>query len=121
MDDRVWISRRAARVLLVDAADRVLLIHGFDPDTPERRYWVTVGGGLDPGETAAEAGVRELSEETGLTLQPSDLGEPVWTDVDEFPFEGRWYRQSQQLFLARVPSWVPDRARLDDVERRSTG
>src|SRR6266542_2421215 len=38
------IMRRAARVLLVDAADRVLLLRGFDPETPDLRYWFTLVG-----------------------------------------------------------------------------
>jgi 8-oxo-dGTP pyrophosphatase MutT (NUDIX family) len=119
MDDRIWISRRAARVLLVDAAGRVLLFHGFDPNDPGHRYWFTVGGGLEPDESAAEGGARELYEETGLAMLPADLGEPVWQDVTEFPFEGRWYRQDQDYFLVRVPSWTVDVSHFDAAELRS--
>jgi 8-oxo-dGTP pyrophosphatase MutT (NUDIX family) len=119
MTERVRISRRAARVLLVDGADRVLLFRGFDPTTPDDRYWFTVGGGIDPGETAAEAGVRELREETGLVLSPAELGEPVWHDVDEFPIEDTWYHQEQEFFLARVPRWEVDNSGWDAVERRT--
>jgi 8-oxo-dGTP pyrophosphatase MutT (NUDIX family) len=114
------IMRRAARVLLVDAADRVLLLRGFDPDTPHRRYWFTVGGGLDPGESPAEGAARELFEETGLPVSPHEFDEPVWHEVTEFPFEGRRYRQEQDFYLVRVDSWEVDLSRLDDVERRST-
>ncbi|TML29501.1 MAG: NUDIX domain-containing protein, partial [Actinobacteria bacterium] len=59
------IPRRASRVLVVDEAGRVLLFHGFDPARPEHGYWFTVGGGLDPGESAVQGAVRELFEETG--------------------------------------------------------
>ncbi len=48
--DEELIPRRAARVLLLDGAGRVLLLRGFDPAMPEHRYWFTVGGGLDDGE-----------------------------------------------------------------------
>src|SRR5688572_15916571 len=64
------VPRRAARVLLLDAADRVLLFRGCDPARPAQRYWFTVGGGQDPGGTLTDCAVRELYEETGLRLVP---------------------------------------------------
>lgn len=120
MSSAEMITRRAARVLLVDGAERVLLLRGFDPETPDVRYWFTVGGGLDAGETAAEGAAREVFEETGLPLSPADIGEPVWHDVAEFPFEGCWYRQEQDFYLVRVDAWEVDPSGLDDVELRST-
>ncbi len=58
--------RDAARVILLDARDRVLLLHGCDADQRERTWWFTVGGGIDAGESALDAAVREVLEETGL-------------------------------------------------------
>jgi 8-oxo-dGTP pyrophosphatase MutT (NUDIX family) len=113
------IPRRASRVLVVDEAGRILLLHGFDPARPGHGYWFTVGGGLDPGETAVQGAARELFEETGLRICPQALGEPVWFEVAEFPFDGRWYRQEQQFFLLRVPAWEIDTAGFDEVERAS--
>lgn len=113
------ISRRAARVLLVDGADRVLLFRGFDPARPGDRYWFTAGGGLEPDEPAAAGAARELAEETGLTLDPAELGEPVWREVTEFPFDGLRYRQEQDFFLVRVPSWEVSTVGFEDIERAS--
>ncbi|MEV4542457.1 NUDIX hydrolase [Micromonospora echinaurantiaca] len=115
----VYTPRRAARVLLVDAAGRVLLFAGFDPARPEHRYWFTPGGGLDPGESPAVGAARELVEETGLRLTPEQLGEPVWRDTIEFTFDGVWYRQEQEFFLVRVPTWEVDTTGFSDVERAS--
>jgi 8-oxo-dGTP pyrophosphatase MutT (NUDIX family) len=115
----VYTPRRGARVLVVDAAGRVLLFHGFDPARPEHRYWFTPGGGLDPTESPATGAARELAEETGLRLAPAELGEPVWSDTTEFSFNGVWYRQEQDFFLLRVSSWEVDTAGFDDVERGS--
>jgi len=117
MSESEVIERRAARVLVVDAAGRVLMLRGFDPENPEVRYWFTVGGGLEPRETLAQAAVRELAEETGLRVDPAALGEPVWNDVAEFPFDGRRYRQEQAWYLVRVDSWEADRSGFDEIER----
>lgn len=96
-------DRRAARVLLVDAQDRVLLLHGSDPSTPERgAWWITPGGGLEPGELPAEAAARELHEETGLRVGADALGDPVHERVAEFTFLGGDYRQHEHYFLLRV-------------------
>ncbi|MEH0935035.1 NUDIX hydrolase [Micromonospora psammae] len=115
----VYTPRRAARVLLVDAAGRVLLFDGTDPARPDHRYWLTPGGGLDPGETPAQGAARELAEETGLRLDPAALGEPVWSETIEFTFDGVGYRQEQQFFLVRVPAWEVDTAGFTDLERAS--
>jgi 8-oxo-dGTP pyrophosphatase MutT (NUDIX family) len=113
------IPRRAARVLLLDDADRVLLFRGFDPARPTHRYWFTVGGGLEPGEPSATGGARELAEETGLRRSPAELGPPVWREVTEFPFDGVLYRQEQDFFLVRVPSWDVVTDGFDEIERNS--
>jgi 8-oxo-dGTP pyrophosphatase MutT (NUDIX family) len=111
------IARLAARVLLIDEAERVLLFHGIDPADPSDEYWITPGGGLEPGESPAQGAVRELFEETGLRVDRTELGEPVYRNVVEFSFDGRRYRQEQDFFLLRVPSWEVDTTNFDDVER----
>jgi 8-oxo-dGTP pyrophosphatase MutT (NUDIX family) len=115
----VPMGRTAARVILVDDAGRVLLFRGWDPATPAHKYWFTAGGGLNPGESPAEGAARELAEETGLRVSPAELGEPVWHEVTEFPFDGRRYRQEQDFFLLRVPAFEVDSAGFDPDERRT--
>lgn len=114
------IHRCAARVLLVDGRDRLLLFRGRDPGRPQvAPYWFTLGGGLDPGESAVEGAVRETREETGLLLTPADMVGPIWHEVTEFPFEGVVYRQDQDFFLARVDAWTVDVSAFEEVETRS--
>ena len=111
--------RRAARVILLDEADRLLLVRGHDVDQPERSWWFTVGGGIDPGETPQRAAARELREETGITVRPDDLVGPVYTRQALFDFFARWCRQDEEFFLARVDSTtLPrlSRAGWTDVE-----
>ncbi len=96
------IDRRAARVLLLDPDGRVLMLHGWDPARPSHTYWFTVGGGLEPGETLLDAAVRQAFEETGLRLSAADLVGPVRTDTVSFPFDGEWFSQEQEFFVARA-------------------
>jgi ADP-ribose pyrophosphatase YjhB (NUDIX family) len=60
-------ERPTVRVLLLDEANRILLMKGR---LPSRRdgpgAWFTVGGGLEPGETPHDAAAREIREETGI-------------------------------------------------------
>jgi 8-oxo-dGTP pyrophosphatase MutT (NUDIX family) len=113
------IPRRAARILVVDARHRVLLFRGADPGRPGIRYWFTAGGGLDEGETSVQGAARELREETGLSLPPERLGDPVWHQVTDFPFDGRWYRQDQDFYLVRVEALEVNMDGFDEVERDS--
>ena len=96
--------RRAARVILIDEADRVLLVRGHDVDEPARSWWFTVGGGIEAGESARQAAVRELREETGVTLAEEALVGPVYTRSALFDFFARLCRQDEELFVARVRS-----------------
>jgi 8-oxo-dGTP pyrophosphatase MutT (NUDIX family) len=110
------ILRTSGRVLLVDGADRVLLLRGSDPAAPGAGdWWFTPGGGLDPGESAEQGARRELREETGLDL--AEVGLPVWVRTAEFTFLGRRYRQAETFFLARVDGHVVDFSGHTEVER----
>ena len=100
-DDGLYF-RRGARVLLLDDADRVLLVRGHDVDQPERSWWFTVGGGIDPGEDDAAAALREVYEETGITLDPATLVGPVYTRSAIFDFYRRHCRQDEVIYLARL-------------------
>ena len=98
----VPLERRAARVLLVDDSGRVLLQQCCDPADPAQVWWNTTGGGLDDGETSAQAAAREVAEETGLEVDADALGEVVHARVTEFCFDGQAYRQSEEYFLLRT-------------------
>ena len=102
--------RRAARVILLDADDRVLLLHGSDVDQRERSWWFTVGGGIDPGESQRAAAARELFEEAGIMLDPAALVGPVYSRVAMFDFFRETCRQEEVFFLGRYAGSVGHRA-----------
>jgi 8-oxo-dGTP pyrophosphatase MutT (NUDIX family) len=74
----VWRLRQAlgtdtlllpgATVLVVDAAERVLLMSRRDTGR-----WGLPGGGAEPGSSFASTAARELEEETGLRAEATDL------------------------------------------------
>jgi 8-oxo-dGTP pyrophosphatase MutT (NUDIX family) len=111
------VDRRAARVLLVNAQDELLLFRGGDPSAPEAgTWWFTVGGGVDPGESLVDAAARELFEETGLRCRPADLGEPVHEETSPFSFAGRLIVQTNTFFLLRVVAHEVDTGGFEQLE-----
>ena len=77
-------ARPAARILLVDAQDRVLMFRFTPDDRPP--LWCTPGGAVDPGESYAAAARRELWEEVGLDI---DCGpEVAQRTIDFMTFDG---------------------------------
>lgn len=111
--------RTSARVVLLDERDRVLLMRGHDPVTPDISFWFTIGGGVEPGETLRGAAVRELWEETGHRADPAALRGPIWRRVAVFPFNGELIRAEELFFALRVPSYEPEPGNLTAIERRS--
>lgn len=100
-------SRSAARVVVTDGV-RVLLFSDTDPGIPGSRWWVTPGGGLDPGETERDAGVRELLEETGLRVAASDLVGPVMRRTVVHGYSDQVLTQEETFFVLRTPTFEPD-------------
>jgi 8-oxo-dGTP pyrophosphatase MutT (NUDIX family) len=93
------IVRDAARVLLLDAHGRVLLLRFRDP-VSGRRLWMTPGGALEAGETHEQAALRELTEETGL--RGITLAASAGEREHHFTWNGQDYHQRERFFVAEV-------------------
>lgn len=111
--------RRAVRVLLLDPRDRLLLLHCADTRNPARApYWVTVGGGVEAGESDEAAARREVMEEVGI--EGIELGPLIAHYRSVFTFEGVDYDQENDYYLARTDVVEVDGTGRDEIEVRST-
>jgi 8-oxo-dGTP pyrophosphatase MutT (NUDIX family) len=120
MSERIPLSRSAARLIVVNRDDRVLLIEGRDSTRPESStWWITPGGGLDEGESLEQAARRELLEETGLVV--GELGSQVLRRTVDFPFEEFDIVQDETFFLVRWDGAGREvrPAALTEIERRT--
>jgi 8-oxo-dGTP pyrophosphatase MutT (NUDIX family) len=111
----VWTLRRqAARVVLLDPGDRVLLLEASDPaDASKGSWWELPGGGIERGEASGVAAARELYEETGI--DGVDMGPCVWRQHAQFTFGGYHFDQHEHIHVARIRT-PPHRQDLDRQE-----
>ena len=72
---------------------------------------------MEVGETFADALVRELAEETGLTVALSDVGSAVWKREYLFTWSGVDELHIEQFFVIRVPSHQVDMSGFAEGER----
>jgi len=94
--------RQGVRALILDPADRVLLVR-FADELGD--WWSTPGGGVDPGESDGAALARELVEEVGLV--DVELGPLIWTREHWLVNPRRWGGQSERIYLLRCAPFEP--------------
>lgn len=96
------IDRKAMRAILLTPQDRVLLMR-VDYGTGD--WWITPGGGTEPGETPEATLRRELLEELGFALP--GLGPLVWRRQFTLPLPQARWRQSEDYFLIETAEFLP--------------
>lgn len=110
----VEVRRTAVRLLMIDAEQHLLLLHYLTPDTAEE-FWLTPGGAIDEGESAADAAAREAWEEVGVDLHR--LGPAVWRREHRFRIgDGRLFVQQETFHLQRIECFTPRPRALSDFE-----
>ncbi|MDW3214253.1 MAG: NUDIX domain-containing protein [Ilumatobacteraceae bacterium] len=95
--------RQAARALLLDPDDHVLLVRF---EFPTATVWGLPGGGLDEGESVADALRRELHEELGLS--GFELGPHVWNREHVIPMMTGHDGQQDRIHLVRLDRFEPE-------------
>lgn len=115
--------RTSARVIVVDPAGAVLMVRGHEPvpegETASSHWWFTVGGGVERGEDLRATAVRELQEETGRTLAPSEFIGPLYRREAVFAFDGEVIDSVEYFFAVQCERFEPAPSGWTELERRT--
>ena len=103
----------AAVALVLTFKDKVLFtVRNVDPD---KGKWDLPGGFIDPNETAEDAACREIREELGLDLQPSDL-RYITTSPNNYLYKNVPYRTMDIFYECKLTSDVIKVEAVDEIK-----
>lgn len=111
MDDathRPVVERDVVRAVVLDSAERVLLLQVGELGNPEfGTAWELPGGGIEAGETHAQAVIRELREETGIVITAEQIATPTWRRDVIYDYRGARRLQHEAISLVRLAGPTP--------------
>jgi len=93
--------RRNVRLVLLNECDELLLMK---IELPDRSFWCTIGGGIEPNETPEQAARREAREEIGFNEAALNLGPTIWEGEHLLERNGVLMLHREQFILARTRS-----------------
>lgn len=106
--DLPLVERDAVRLIVQDRQGLVLLFRAREITLPELgEWWELPGGGIEDGESYADAAVRELEEETGLQVDVGHVGPPLWRRSCSYRFRGTRRLQHEVVVGVRIDVQAP--------------
>lgn len=110
-EENVRLTADLVAIAHANGEPHVLLIRRAHD--PYEGHWALPGGHVDSGETAESAAIRELHEETGISVhEVEEIG--VWHEPGRDP-RGRYVTVA---YRAEVPEAIPPTAADDAAEAR---
>ena len=97
------IERQSIRGLVLTPDREVLLLAVRPPN--RLPFWITPGGGLEPGETHEQGLRRELEEELGL--RDFSLGPLIARRQHAFDWGAKRIHQREEIYLVEHPRFEP--------------
>ena len=111
------IIRNSAKALLFHQGKLLLNSHLDRSGSP---YYDLPGGGQEPFESMEEALIREVREETGLTVRPLRflaLAEEIFTDPQMRQRHPQYCHRMMHIFLAELVPGVPQTQAEPDFQQ----
>lgn len=96
LDEHADPCHVTASAIVLDEVGQVLLLRH-----KRLGVWLQPGGHVDPGETVAEAALRETREETGIDCRLDERAMPLHVDVHDGP---RGHLHVDVRYLVRAPA-----------------
>tara|TARA_B110000503_G_C7128463_1_gene405745 strand:- start:1423 stop:1839 length:417 start_codon:yes stop_codon:yes gene_type:complete len=103
----------AAVAVIIKHEDKILFtVRNIDPD---KGKWDLPGGFIDPDENAEQAACRELKEELGINLLPSDL-KYIATSPNNYLYKNVPYKTLDVFFEYEISSNEINIAAEDEIK-----
>lgn len=95
------LFRKKVVLIVVENGDGDFLV-GTKPYAYPPTITRLLGGGVDEGEHEDDAAVRELNEELGVTIDPSELTPLLVIMVNAEDAEGKHYKHETYIYYANI-------------------